>query len=83
MSMLKCSEVFELEILTFGRRELTTRVNPLAQIVDNAVIAVHTRVSLATGNKAGVAIFKLASAGNKQHTLEINNTLIPARTLLI
>jgi hypothetical protein len=41
-ALLTLSQVGELEVLTFGRRELRAAVNALAQVIDNAIVAIQS-----------------------------------------
>ena len=77
------AQIAELEVLSFSRGELTTLINPLTQIVDNAIVAVHARYGLDIGNKLCVAILILTRTRHQQHTLEIDHALVPSRTLLV
>ena len=62
--LLTTSKITELEILTLGRWELTALVNTLAQILDNAIVAIHTGHCLALSHEMGVTILELTCAGN-------------------
>ncbi len=70
-----------MEVLTLGRRELTTRINTAAQMLDNAIITIQPGISLQIRNKMGIAIFMFPCRRHQNDTFEIKRSLIPPRNI--
>ena len=69
-------------VLSLYRWKLTARIHTLTQMLYNSVVAILSRHCLDIGYKMCVTIFKLACSRNQYHTLKVQATLIPTRTLL-
>ena len=77
------SEIAELEVLTLCRGELTTRVNTHTQVVNNTIVAIQSRISLATCHEMRVTILELTRTGNHLDSFEIYRTFVPAKTFFV
>lgn len=65
------SKILEMEVLALCRRELRAMVYPTAQMLDDTVVAIQARISLALNYEVRIAILMFARSGYHHNALEV------------